>query len=343
MANAEQIKALIRSYADRDDARFCAVAMQVAADQARKGKHDFAAEIQKLVDSIRGRSPISSLGPKIMPIASPRGELSELLFVEQPEVRLSSMVLSTRLRKKLERTLQEQRKSSLLAAQNLHPRRKLLFTGPPGCGKTMAAAALAGELGIPLLTVRMESLITKFLGETSAKLALVFQAISDTRAVYLFDEFDSIGIERGVSSDVGEARRIVNTFLSLSEKVGGTSLLIAATNHGTSLDKALFRRFDDFLEFPLPDDELIRKLLFTRITTAQRGCKEFGRDSGLTEVVSIAKGLSFGDIANSCDDALKKAVIEERPILVNDLIEAIQERRSFMDQVELSNTRYAKE
>lgn len=329
MANAEQIKALIRSYADRDDARFCAVAMQVAADQARKGKHDLAAEIQKLVDSIRGRSTISSLGPKIMPIASPRGELSDLLFVEQPEVRLSSMVLSTRLRKKLDRTLQEQRRSSLLAAQNLHPRRKLLFIGPPGCGKTMAAAALAGELGIPLLTVRMESLITKFLGETSAKLALVFQAISDTRAVYLFDEFDSIGLERGTSSDVGETRRILNTFLSLSEKVGGTSLLIAATNHARGLDKALFRRFDDFLEFGLPDDELIRELVSIRI--APQRFKGSGRDTTLSEIIPAAKGFSFADISKCCEDALKKAVIEDRSIAGNDLIEAIQDRRRFID------------
>jgi SpoVK/Ycf46/Vps4 family AAA+-type ATPase len=329
MANAEQIKALIRSYAERDDARFCAVAMQVAADQAKKGKHDFAAEIQKLVDSIRGRSAISSLGPKIMPIASPRGELSELLFVEQPEIRLSSMVLSTRLRKKLERTLQEQRRSSLLAAQNLHPRRKLLFIGPPGCGKTMAAAAIAGELGIPLLTVRMESLITKFLGETSAKLALVFRAISDTRAVYLFDEFDSIGLERGASSDVGEARRILNTFLSLSEKVGGTSLLIAATNHATSLDKALFRRFDDFLEFPLPSDELVDELLRARI--GLWGHNMSRHNIRLSEIVASAKGFSFGDISKCCDDALKRAIIEDRAIRDTDLIEAIQERRRFID------------
>ena len=329
MANAEQIKALIRSYADRDDARFCAVAMQVAADQARKGKHDLAAEIQKLVDSIRGRSAISSLGPKIMPIASPRGELSDLLFVEQPEVRLSSMVLSTRLRKKLDRTLQEQRRSSVLAAQNLHPRRKLLFIGPPGCGKTMAAAALAGELGIPLLTVRMESLITKFLGETSAKLALVFQAISDTRAVYLFDEFDSIGLERGASSDVGETRRILNTFLSLSEKVGGTSLLIAATNHATGLDKALFRRFDDFLEFGLPDDKLIRELISIRIAPQRFNALE--RDKSLSEIVPAAKGFSFADISKCCEDALEKAVIEDRLIDGNDLIEAIQDRGRFID------------
>jgi SpoVK/Ycf46/Vps4 family AAA+-type ATPase len=329
MANAEQIKALIRSHADRDDARFCAVAMQVAADEARRGKHDLATEIQKLVDSIRGRSTIPALGPKIMPIASPRGELSDLLFVEQPEVRLSSMVLSDRLRKRLKRTLQEQRKASVLVAQSLQPRRKLLFVGPPGCGKTMAAAALAGELGIPLLTVRMESLITKFLGETSAKLALVFQAISDTRAVYLFDEFDSIGLERGASSDVGEARRILNTFLSLSEKVGGTSLLIAATNHETSLDRALFRRFDDFLEFPLPDRELIRELLVTRLVS--QGLEAFGPDLNLSEMVLAANGFSFGDIAKCCDDALKRALIEDRLIAVGDLIEAIQERRRFVD------------
>ena len=121
----------------------------------------------------------------------------------------------------------------------------------------MSASALAGELHLPLFTIVLDGLITKFMGETAAKLRLIFEAISQTRGVYLFDEFDALGSERASGNDVGEIRRVLNSFLQFLEQDQSDSLIVAATNHPKLLDRALFRRFDDVIEFALPDHCLL--------------------------------------------------------------------------------------
>lgn len=129
----------------------------------------------------------------------------------------------------------------------------------------MTAAVLAGELGLPLFEVRLDGLITKFMGETAAKLRQVFDSTQQTRGVYFFDEFDAIGSQRGLSNDVGEVRRILNSFLQMIEQDDSHSLIIGATNHPEILDNALFRRFDDLLHYELPDEEHIASALKGRL------------------------------------------------------------------------------
>ncbi len=129
----------------------------------------------------------------------------------------------------------------------------------------MSALVLAGELGLPLFVVRMEGLMTRFIGETAAKLRVVFDAIQSTRGVYLFDEFDSIGAKRAYANDVGEVRRVLNSFLHFIETDESDSLLIAATNHPQLLDRALLRRFDDVLEYGLPEQSSVQATLKSKI------------------------------------------------------------------------------
>ena len=119
----------------------------------------------------------------------------------------------------------------------------------------MTAAAVAGELGLPLFSIQLDGLITKYMGETAAKLRVVFDAIQATRGVYLFDEFDALGGERGSKNDVGEIRRVLNSFLQFLEQDESDSLVLGATNHAGLLDRALFRRFDAVLEYALPTPE----------------------------------------------------------------------------------------
>ena len=138
--------------------------------------------------------------------------------------------------------------------------------GRPGTGKTLTASALAGELGLPLFVVRLDGLITKFMGETAAKLRLIFEVLNQTRGVYLFDEFDSIGSTRGLSNDVGEIRRVLNSFLQMVDQDNSDSLIIAATNHVGILDRALFRRFDDVIEYDLPDRARIIETLKAKLS-----------------------------------------------------------------------------
>src|SRR2546425_693563 len=190
MATAEQIKALVKSHNEGDDSRFYSVAMQVAAGEAKNGHPEFAAELRALIDKAREKQGLPLPSGTTIPMAAPRGELAELLAAFYPETRLSDMILTPELGARLQRIVEEQRQIAKLKGHNLQPRQRLLLTGPPGCGKTMTASALAGELGVPLLVVRLDGLITKFMGETTAKLRLIFDAVERTRAVYLFDEFD---------------------------------------------------------------------------------------------------------------------------------------------------------
>jgi hypothetical protein len=254
MAKADQVKALIRSHAEGDDTRFYSIAMQVAAQEARSGKGRLAQELRDLVDRLKGhRRPDPqdrTVGP--VPLAQPRGELAGLLVAAYPKTRLADMVLAERPRSRLVRVLREQRQRELLSTRGFTPLRRLLLLGPPGTGKTMTASALAGELAIPLLTIQLDGLITKFMGETAAKLRMVFDAIRETRGVYLFDEFDALGGDRGARNDVGEIRRVLNSFLQFLEQDESDSLILAATNHPAILDRALFRRFDAVVEYALP-------------------------------------------------------------------------------------------
>ncbi len=164
------------------------------------------------------------------------------------------------------------------------------------------------------------------MGETTAKLRLIFDAVERTRAVYLFDEFDSIGTERGTGSDVGEIRRVLNSFLMFIERHTGTSLIIAATNHAHSLDKALFRRFDDLLEFHRPGKSLIRETVQRRLALAPVAAMV-----DLNRVATAAQRMSFAEIVKACDEAVKEALLRDRNELrTADLRAAIHERRNFL-------------
>ena len=326
MATAEQIKALVHSYGENDGARFFSVAMQVAANEAKKGNTDFANELKAIVDRAKQRGTGDLQVGRPVSIAAPRGELADLLTAYYPQTRLKDMVLDPDLAKRLTRIVDEQRHLDRLKAHDLHPRQRLLLVGPPGCGKTMTASALAGELGLPLLVVRLEGLITKFMGETSAKLRMIFDAVERTRAVYLFDEFDSIGFERGRGSDVGEIRRILNSFLMFMERQTGASLLIAATNHAHTLDAALFRRFDDLLEFTLPTPALAARTLKQRLANVR-----VERDVRWPNVARAAVGMSYAEIIKACNEAVKQMLLADREILTTkELTGALTERRTFL-------------
>lgn len=245
MPTADHLKALLKAYGQGNDAQFHSIAMQIAAGEAQAGHGKLAEELRDLIDKAKVRLP--SAGPSPIPITRPRGEVADLLTVNYPDTRLHDLVATALTRKILDRIVREHKTVSDIRSHGLAPRKKLMLVGPPGTGKTMTASAIAGELALPLFTVRLDCLITKYMGETGAKLRLVFDAIAQTRAVYLVDEFDSIGSERGIANDVGEIRRVVNTFLQMVEQDNSDSIIIAASNHPSLLDRALFRRFDDIV------------------------------------------------------------------------------------------------
>ena len=306
MPSADQIKALLKSHAEGDEERFYSVAMQVAAHEARAGHGKLATELRSLIDESKARRISRDPDHAPTPIGKPRGALAEMLSVTYPKARLASMVLNDTLAAQLQRIIKEQRHFALIREHGLMPRRKLLLVGPPGTGKTLTAGVLAGELGLPLFAVRQDALISKLLGETAAKLRQVFDAMAATRGVYFFDEFDALGSQRGLSNDVGEIRRVLNSFLLMIEQDQSNSLIVTATNHPEILDYALFRRFDDVLHYELPGPEQVQALLHNRLNgRATRGIP-------WESLAEAAKGLSYAEIARAADEAIKDALIHDR-------------------------------
>ncbi len=325
MATADQVKALIRSHAEGDDTRFYAIAIQVAAQAARSGHSTFAQELRELVDHVKARAKAiePTRGPKAVPLAQPRGELTGLLTVGYPKIRVSDMALAETLRARLERVVVEQRQRDRIREHGFAPMRKLLLLGPPGTGKTMTASALAGELGLPLFSIQLDGLITKYMGETAAKLRLVFDAIQSTRGVYLFDEFDALGGERGTKNDVGEIHRVLNSFLQFLEQDDSDSLIVGATNHVQLLDRALFRRFDAVLEYKFPTTDVAIRVMKTRLGGLDTSEIEWSRTA------KPAEGLSHAELAHACEQAAKNAILEHSTVVPeSELILALEERRS---------------
>lgn len=324
MANAKQIRALIESHAESDNARFFAVAMQVAAEAARAGHGRFARELRDLIDRAKARSgAIQATPAKTIPISQPRGELAGVMSVSYPETRLGDLVLEDSVKDRLASVLIEVHQRHHLEGFGLAPRRRLLLLGPPGTGKTLTAAALAGELHLPLFTVLLDGLITKFMGETAAKLRLIFDAIAQTRGVYLFDEIDALGSDRGARNDVGEIRRVLNSFLQFLEQDRSSSLIVGATNHPQLLDRAIFRRFDDVVHYKLPEGQMAAQLIRNRLSLLDLGSVDW------TRVTEAATGLSHADVVRASEHAARRAVLRESTCVGTTLlVEALGEMKS---------------
>lgn len=331
MASADQIKALLKSHLERDDQRFFSVAMQVAAHEAKLGHGQLAIELRDMIDAAKARL-VSAESGKLVHFAKPRGDLANLLSVTYPKNRLVDMVLDRKALAQLHQVIKEQRQFARIREHGLAPRRKLLLVGPPGTGKTMTASVLAGELGIPLFLVRLDSLITKFMGETAAKLRQVFDSVTDMRGVYFFDEFDAIGSQRGMANDVGEIRRVLNSFLQMIEHDQSNSLIIAATNHPAILDYALFRRFDDVVEYKLPTPVQIAGLIRSRLGSF------LPKRMAMKMIGTKADGLSYAEICRAMDGAIKEAIMHDKGSITEaNLIRMLEERRRISHKLARKN------
>ncbi len=324
MARSDQLKALVRSHADGDDQRFYTIALQVAAQEARNGHGKLAQELRALIDEVRAKGKFmpERQDPKPTLISQPRGELAGLLSVIYPKVYLNDMSLFPSIRERLARVLTEQRQRDRIREHGLSPMRRLLLVGPPGTGKTMSSAALAGELGLPLFNIQLDGLITKFMGETSSKLRLIFDAVRTTRGVYFFDEFDAIGSARNLKNDVGEIRRVLNSFLQFLELDESNSLVVAATNHIELLDKALFRRFDAVIKYVLPSPAIAGEVMKSRLAILDSARVDW------EAVIRASEGLSHAEIAAASDQAAKNAILEQTSTVSSAALTlALKERR----------------
>ena len=315
MATAEQIKTLIKSHFSEDPERFFTTALQVAAHEAGQGHGALAHEIREIVDKAR-----KTKGAVILKFPQ---DLRGLVLSEEPKLPKAALVMPGSLLARIERVIHEYRQQHKLKSHGLSQRRKLMLVGPPGTGKTMTSRVLAHELRLPLQTIQVDRLVTRFMGETSAKLRQIFELIQQEVGVYLFDEFDAIGGERLLDTDVGEMRRVLNSFLQFIEQDTSDSLIVAASNSPQLLDRALFRRFDDVLFYDLPKSEdrkrLVRNILGTFLAPS----------FSWKTVVTASDGLSHSEIDQACRDAIKQAILTDRNTVCPPLLrEMILERQS---------------
>ena len=324
--SAKHVLALLNSHVAGDEEQFLSIALQVAAQEARQGRTEEAEKLKRIVQKARDKQRTGSPaeGQTPIPLARPRGELQGLVASTYPKITLASMVLAEDVRTRLVRVARQQTERATLRDHGQVPTTHMLLVGPPGTGKTMTASALAGELRLPLFTIRLEALFSRFFGETAGKLRLLFDQIAQTRGVYLLDEFDAIGARRGDPNDVGEIRRVLNSVLAFMEEPNSTdSLVLAATNHVEFLDEALARRFDELIEYGFPNSAEARAILERRL-----GKFKFLPRSW-SAIESAVDGLSQAELVRGADAVVKDAILEgATKVLPDALRQALLNRRT---------------
>ncbi|MCS4090090.1 AAA family ATPase [Rhizobium sp. BK176] len=314
MTKISHVRELIRSFGMNDNQRFFSVATAIACDARAAGKETVASQVEEAVKYAEAeiRKTKGNFTPIGLPITL-SSELQGLVSGSASDMRLTDLIVDDNLQGKIARFLREHRERDRLRRAGLEVRRKVLMSGPPGTGKGMTAAVIAGELGLPLYKIRLDGVISKFLGETGGKLRLIFEAIKKSPGVYFFDEVDALAASRK-SDDVGEARRMLNSLLVMLEEDQSDSIILAATNHPGLLDDAIFRRFDAAFHFGLPTDDNIRRV----IQRSVGGCtfSEVDWDN----VVAAGNGLSQAELLIAVGDAARTAVLDHNCVVSEDLL-----------------------
>ncbi|WP_212648371.1 AAA family ATPase [Deinococcus hopiensis] len=326
------IKKMFKSYATGQHDAFMEAAQDVILDERKKQHVVLANELTRLLNgasTTRPDFPLASLQP--VPRDPEKG--LPLFDIKTPQKRMEDLFTTKGQEQALWDVMNEFKQWEILEMYSLKPAQKLLFCGPPGCGKTITAEAIASELGLPMLYVRFDGLVSSLLGETASNLSRVFEYVTRGQWVVFFDEFDAIGRSRDDSTEHGELKRVVNAFLQMLDRFEGRSLVIAATNFEQALDPALWRRFDEVFRFEKPDEETILRLL-TRLL--KRNLK---KTNILPSISRELVGFSHADVERICLDAIKRTVlaggmyVEEQ-----DLIRAVAKQR---DRQKILNFRHS--
>lgn len=310
MSNGKTLRQLIKAGTTGDLAAFRRASETVILEERQKQHHLLANNLEQIlygdvIPPIRnGLTSIISQIPKDKEKGFP------LFDIKQPQRSIEELILSPENTSIIEELLEEHRRNDVLKSYGMKASQKIILFGPPGCGKTLAAEVIAYELDYPLAVVRLDALVSSYLGETASNLRKVFDFLSQYPLVVLFDEFDAIGKERGDTSEHGELRRVVNAVLQMIDAYQGKSLILAATNHEHLLDTAIWRRFDETIDFPIPTDSLIHKILSLKLRGVRR---QFELDE--PELINCLSGLSGADIERVVRRAIKRIILHNQEFL----------------------------
>jgi AAA+ superfamily predicted ATPase len=320
MANAKILRQLIKAGTTGDTVAFRQASEAVILEERQKQHHLLANDLEKILyGDVRQASPATFGIREKIPTDQERG--MPLLSLKEASRSLDDVVLSNENRLIIDDILEQYHREEVLRSYGMRSTDRLLFCGPPGCGKTLTAEVLATELGRPLAIVRLDSVVSSYLGETASNLRKVFDFIEASPVVVLFDEFDALGKERSDDSEHGELKRVVNAVLQMLDTYQGRSLIIAATNHESMLDTAIWRRFEELIVFNYPSREEILHLLKIKLRGVRR---EFEPESD--SIVSLFEGLSHAEIERIVRRSIKEMILKGQEFLTTRHLEKAQIR-----------------
>lgn len=328
--NADIMKRLVRAIAAGSQDDLDRLARKVVETERRSGHTRLADELESIM--LQKRRPKNGLNHTKDPVlrelpVSRRG--SEILVTAIPSQSLEHhMVLAPEVEERFSRIEREYAARERLLAFGLRPRKTILLYGPPGCGKSLGAKRLAWNTGLPLMKVKFDALISSYFGESASNLRAIFESAKERPCVLLLDECDFIARSRMNSRDIGEASRIVNSLLQLMEEYDAPGLLVATTNIESSLDSALFRRFDEVFHVPLPSQHEIRNLLQWTLSAVKVSPK-----LDWDELSRELMGESAAEVCKVAHNAAKAAVLSgHKSVSAEDLQRAISELQDFKKQ-----------
>jgi len=305
ISDTQHLIDLFKAYRNRDDFTFSRIAEAIISEELTANRHDEARELRRALNGLEKKRPVRNRESlTVVPRDNRNGD--SLLTIVEPKTDFSEVVLHTETRKSISRILDEHRSRMKLASFGYRPKNKLIFWGPPGCGKTLTAHLIASELKLPLGIVRLDSAITSYLGETASNIRRIFDLAQARPFVLFLDEADAISKDRSDAQDVGELKRVVNSLLQAIDSFTSTeSVFIAATNHQYMFDMALWRRFDDIVSFPKPAYDQIQSFLNRLLN----GVKING---SIETVAKSCSGLSFAEIEKGAIEVIKTMVLDDR-------------------------------
>jgi len=309
MPDGQLLRELFRTHATHDHDGFLRAAREVIAHERRLNRRLLAAELESLVSPKPAELRLSRRAEQNFDIPRDKEKGLPLVAISEAKVSWDRLILSPFESSQLQRCALEARQSELLRNAGVRPKQKLLFVGPPGLGKTMSASALATDLGWPLVTVRLDSLVSSFLGETASNLRRIFDFVEAGRFIVLFDECDAVAKERSSGNEHGELQRIVTALLQMLDTFCGDSLLIFATNHEQVLDSALWRRFDLVLRYRYPG--LKQRMLI--LQNSLRSIKSIDRTTKW--LASRTAGASGADLYWMATEMIRSCVLDGRDTL----------------------------
>ena len=335
---AELVENLIVAHCSGDEQLFSDALAKLVGDEEKKGNTPTAARLRRAYEtkkntdngfSASNSGAFAAQGSAVIP--RDKDSLLELYEIVQSDIPLSDVVLPAGQMEIINKIIHEQKNAGNLLKHKMEPINRVLLCGPPGCGKTMTAYALGHELNLPIAYVRLDGLVSSYLGQTSTNLRRVFDSVRTQRMILFLDEFDAIAKKRDDSNELGELKRVVTTLLQNFDNMPANVLLVAATNHEHLLDPAIWRRFNVTITLEYPDEK-------ERVMLIDKSLAKYniGANINTKKIAKLTEGMS-GALIDELITAVAKKDLIDGPVKTEDVYQIlIQQKTKYSDSSEES-------